>query len=272
MAPMRNPTFAVLVLAALATPLDAQTRQAPNLVFSISGGLTTGSDFWQVSPQPYPVPPNAADTFELGRVRRPGVVATLSASFFRSPRLGYWAEVGYFGIATESRCRPLAPFAPDPDSTTAQACDRIQGAHVPSNAVGFQFGLVYRFAPASVLSPYVRGSGGFATLGASFVQTAGVVVSSQCAPTQTCLVTLLDERGRKDFTGIASLAAGVTIATSPAYRVRVEARDLLVWLPDVLGPAPAGSQIAPVGTKLRHILLFTVGLDIVLERQRGRRY
>ncbi len=270
---MRSPTLAALVLLGLAAPLAAQSRQAPNLVFTISGGLTAGGDFWEVSPQTYPVPPNAADSFTLGRVRRPGLVATLGASLFRSPHLGYWAEVGYFGIATESRCRPLGPYAPDADDTTRQACDGIQGTHVPSSAVGFQVGLVYRFAPARVLSPYVRASGGLATLGASFVQTAAVVGSRQCAPNSTCQVALLTEANRRDVTGMASVAAGLTISTSPAYRARVEARDLLAWLPNVEGPAPAAAlQAAPVGTKLRHVLVFTVGVDIVLVRQRGRRY
>ncbi len=270
---MRNPSFAALVLLGLAAPLAAQSRQAPNLIFTISGGLTAGGDFWEVSPQPYPVPPNAADSFTLGRVRRPGLVATLGASLFRSPHVGYWAEVGYFGIATESRCRPLGPYAPDADNTTQQACDGIQGAHVPSSAIGFQVGLVYRFAPARVLSPYLRASGGLAALGASFVQTAAVVGSQQCAPNSTCQVALLTDPNRRDLSGMATVAAGFTISTGPAYKVRLEARDLLAWLPNVEGPAsPAALQAPPVGTKLHHVFVFTVGVDVVLVRQRGRRY
>lgn len=270
---MRKPSFAALVLIGLAAPLAAQSRQAPNLVFTISGGLTLGGDFWQVSPQPYPVPPNAADSFTLGRIRRPGLVATLGASLFRSPHLGYWAEVGYFGIATESRCRPLGPYAPDPDNTTQQACDGIQGAHVPSSTVGFQLGLVYRIAPARFVSPYLRAGAGLATLGASFVQTAAVVGSQQCAPNSTCQVALLTDRNRRDVSGMATAAAGFTLSTGPAYKVRIEARDLVAWLPNVEGPAPPGAlQAPPVGTKVRHVLVFTAGVDIVLVRRRGRRY
>jgi len=264
-----------LLLLALAAPLAAQTSEAPNLIFTISGGMTSGGAMWAVSPQVIPVAPVGADSFTISRRLRPGLVATLGASFFRGPHFGYTFEAGYFGLSSESRCSILGTYATDPDSTNMQACDKINGAHLATSAVGFQAGVTYRFAPADVFSPYLRASGGLGLLGNSFVQTEAEVISLACTPFSTCRQPLLRESKRAEFAMLGTLAVGFTVATSPGYRFRFEARDLLAWLPDVTGPAPVTPGVqgaAPTGTTLRHVFVLTAGLDVVLERRHRRRY
>lgn len=274
---MRNSPAAYLAVVAFAVPagLTAQTRQEPNLVFTIAGGLTGSRSLWEVPVQRLPVAPAAEDSFALARRLRPGIVAAVSATYYSSPGFGYTMEVGYFGLQTEARCRPLGPYAPDPDMASQQACDRIQGRHEPSSVVGLQAGAVYRINPAGAFSPYVRALAGVGIVGNSFVQTEAVVTSSACNPGPNCLLALLSEEKRREFSWLGSLALGFVAAASPTYKFRLEVRDLMATLPHVDGPAitTAGTlPFAPVSSRLTHNFVLTAGLDIVLERRRGRRY
>jgi hypothetical protein len=74
------------------------------------------------------------------------------------------------------------------------------------------------------------------------------------------------------MTWVGTLAAGASLSMGPGYRFRLEVRDLIVSLPVPSAPADPANRIASVGSSVRHIPVFSAGLDVVLERQRGRRY
>jgi hypothetical protein len=268
---MRN-VLAPLALCALCASAAAQTRQAPNLVFTISGGLTTGAALWAVERQPVVGGAGAQDTLALARRLRPGVTASLGATLFRSPHFGIMAEIGYFGLASESRCRNAAPYQPDPDRIVEQACVSAQGAHIPTSAVGFQAGAVFRLAPGRRISPYARATGGFALLASSFVLTTGTYRTGCRVLGGVCTRVLLNDSSARELTTIATLAAGITIATSPGSRVRIELRDLMAWVPVAAGTGNAPFLEAPQRWQLKHVPTLTAGIDIVLERRRPRRY
>jgi hypothetical protein len=263
------------VLAVLAAPLSAQSGESPSLIFTISGGLTGARALWEVPAQPFPVPPSNEDTFALARRLRPGLVATLGAVYYRNPNLGYVMEIGYFGVQSESRCTPLNQFSPGADSTARSACGRIHGTHIASSVVGFQAGLVYRAWPARGFSPYARASAGFGILGTSFVQTEALVISSACTTTPACTFALLAEQSRQELALVGTLAAGFAVTLTPGYKVRLEVRDFVAGLPHVDGAATVQSgalPVPPISTRLTHNFVATMGIDIVLERRRGRRY
>src|SRR5207249_2207523 len=66
-------------------------------------------------------------------------------------------------------------------------------------------------------------------------------------------------------------AAGFTARLSPGYQFRFELSDAVIPLQRVVGPA--GDLGVPVaGSRTYHHLIFSMGLDVVLERKRGRRY
>ena len=67
------------------------------------------------------------------------------------------------------------------------------------------------------------------------------------------------------------LAAGFTSRLSPGYQVRFEVRDAMFSLERLIGPANDFGQ-APHESKLYHHVALVIGLDIVLEHKRGRRY
>jgi hypothetical protein len=271
--------FLLALGACVALPARAQTAEQPNLIFSISAGYVTGGSLWNLSQQLVYAPNGQGgnwDTVSLGRKLRPGFAATLAATYFRSPHLGYSFEAGFFGIESESACSPVVPFHPTANNENQQACTYLQGGNIRGDAVGFLGGLVWRFTPRGS-QPYIRLAGGLAILGSSYVETAApVALSNGTQP----LVFFLADQEHKQLTWMVSLGAGAMLPLSPGYQLRVEARDLIVALPHPTGPATdtgavaAGSQVPypPVGFKIMHVPAITIGLDIVLERRRSRRY
>lgn len=274
----RSGILAVAVLLAAAPALRAQSSGQPNLILSISGGVTGGGSLWEVPHQLAVAPNGAFDTLALGRRLRPGIVAAFDALYHPSPHLGYVVEIAFFGVGSEGRCAQVNPsraWAPDADNKNQQACTRVQGAHVNTNVIGFQGGLVYRVAPTARFSPYVRATAGLGALGPSYVTTAAEILAAACDSFGTCTYELLREPSRTSATWVATLAAGLTVASGPGYQFRFEARDLITALPiaaDSVSPFTVGFPNAPVAMRTRHIFTLTAGLDVVLERRHRRRY
>ncbi len=266
--------------ACLAHPAGAQTPEQPNLIFTISGGLLTGGDLWSLPRQLAFAQQlgslNVWDTVSLGRKLRPGFLATLTATYFRSPHLGYSVEVGFFGIQSVSSCAPIGQFNLTADNQNTQGCTYLQGQNLPGDAVGLLGGLIYRFTTRGA-QPFVRAAAGGAIFGSSYVEEAApVLVSGGNVST----VYFLADQNYKALTWMVSLGAGAMLPLGPGYQLRVEARDLILAIPRPTGPATDTAEIAnasalpqpPIGRKVVHIPSIMVGLDIVLERRRGHRY
>jgi hypothetical protein len=273
----------VLVLAAaLARTAAPQTPDQPVLMFTVSGGYSTGGNLWNIGKQlAFALQSggtNFWDSVALGRRLRPGVAATLAATYFRNPHLGYNLEVGYFGLESESSCRPLAPFTPTGTVPTAiqQACGYVQGQNLRGDAVGFLGGLVYRFSTGGG-QPYLRVAAGGALLGPSFVETAAPILTASGGES---LVYFIADQHAAQATWMISLGGGEMLPLSPGYQLHIEIRDLIVALPQPTGPATDTAAIAAVGalpvppvrSRIHNVLAITVGLDVVFERRRGRRY
>ena len=213
----------------------------------------------------------------VGRVFRTGFLAGVGATLYRSPHFGLAGEVAYLGLATESRCAPRGPYAFDSQHINEQACLSAQGNRLPTNAVALQAGVAWRALPGARVEPYVRAIGGLALLGGSFVETSGLVAVPSADTTRPPVVSriFLTESSRRELTWIATLSAGVMFELSPGYQLRFEARDILIGLPGVTGPAPADGALPVAPTRDRTVQLpaFAVSLDLVLEPQRHpRRY
>jgi hypothetical protein len=257
---------------------QVQAPFEPQLIFSIGGGLAAGGgELWSLPQQGVLVvgsPAGDIDTLGLARYLVPGPVATLSATYHRSAHLGFIAEAGYFAIASEQRCTaPAGGFKPDSEDKNEQACTRGNGDHRPTSIVGFQLGIAYRGSPGASVSPYARASAGIGFLADSYIRTDGAIQAPQaCGSAGVCQWPLIEAQHTAETTWIVSLAAGAAVTLGTGYRFRFEARDLIAALQVPAGTANPANGLAPVGTAVRHIPVFTFGLDVVLERRRGRRY
>jgi hypothetical protein len=70
----------------------------------------------------------------------------------------------------------------------------------------------------------------------------------------------------------AALSIGLATAPSQGYQFRLELRGTAVQLNVVDGPVPAGVQMPAVRSKWSILPSLAVGIDVVLEKRRGRRY
>jgi hypothetical protein len=69
-----------------------------------------------------------------------------------------------------------------------------------------------------------------------------------------------------------ALGVGTTFAMGRGYALRWEVRDNLVGLVAVKGPTGGVLETPPRETVYKHLFSIHIGLDVVLERARGRRY
>jgi hypothetical protein len=263
-----------LALLAGGGAAKAQSPEEPSLIFTISAGYLTGGRLWNVDRQAAPAAQSSLfDTLAVARLLRPGFAATLSATYFRSPHLGYSLEAGFFGIGTESRCRPAVPYVPDPYLINEQACNFVQGENIRGDAVGFLAGLIWRFTTRGA-QPFIRVAAGPAILGSSFVETYGVATVPGSGESN---IFFLTEQTQKQLTWMVSLGVGAMLPLAPGYQLHIEARDVIIPLPVATGaaaPDTTGEHLpfAPTSTRVMHVPTITIGLDVVLERKRGRRY
>jgi len=267
----------VLVVFSLngAAMFAQSSPQEPHLVFSISAGMSTASHLWTLPQHLQPVAGSSlSDTMAIARELRPGIVAGLAATYFTSPSFGWTAEVTYFGLASEQRCSGPLTYQPDADNINQQACDRAQGVHLATSVVGFLGGATYRFFPDSRVEPFLRAVAGLGLLGNSYVQTTGVVHSTQCQTSDSfCDWPLARDDKPSQMTFVTALSAGFSFALSPGYKVRFEGRDVITSFPIATGDGSSSDPtLVTQGRVIRHNPVFTIGVDIVLERRHTRRY
>ena len=273
---IRRAALGLSLLAVLAGPGRAQSAENPMLVLTITAGWLNGGQMWRLPRQEEAVAGGALDTVALERRFRTGLVMGLGATLFRSPHVGYSAELVFLGTGTEARCTAPLQWATDGEHINQQACDDIQGQKVGTSAVALQFGATWRPIATGRIEPYLRGVAGPAYLGGSYVETSGqVVVPSDTGESPFRIRTFLGEAHHRNWTWAATFAAGVMLRMSPGTQLRFEARDVVTRLSVATGPGnplAAGSP-APVAGKTFHLASFTVGLDILLEEsQRPHRY
>lgn len=256
-----------LVLALAASTAAAQTGSQPTLVLSWSMGTSLGHALWDIPRQPLTIPNSSTyDTFALRRAVSPGLVMRFGGTYFPQPFFGWHVEATFLRLPLDNTCTPIF-VNPDANQSNQQVCDNLTRRYNPNHAFLFQGGIVLRAAPRGITSPFVRGAVGFAVLAAT---TVGVDASYVVGTTLATRQIIADTRPRR-LSPAASVATGISSSLGEGFRLRIELRDDVLALDRVTGPAD-GLSNAPRGTAVHHHLSLTLGLDIVLDRVRGRRY
>jgi len=280
---IRHPFALTLAALCAAAPVSAaaQTADRPNLVLTVFGGFRAGHSLWTLHNQPFVVidyvantldsVPGHYDTLDIARQVTPSFVLGLTASYFRGPHLGFQAEMVFLGMSLETRCAIRRYDQADSADINPELCNNITGTGVPMSAVQFSAGVIFRATPKKAATPYVGLSGGFVTRARGTVETDGAFVDNG-GGLNSFPVIADDKATRSDLS--AQLAAGIMFPLGPGYQIRLEGRDVYTRLDYVSGLAdPTEVPLHPPhAARYNHHLVFAVGLDVVLERKRGRRY
>lgn len=266
---MRTLTIMTAALLA-ASSLRAQTRTAPNLIFTIYGGTATGYALWQIDRQPMPARGGAPpDTSFLSRRLNSGIIAGLLTSLFPHAHFGVNAEVQFRTFGFDDQCTPVAPFQPDTPPRNTGLCDHITASANSGSVLTVNLGGTARIAPRGAISPYVR-----AAVSISHT-TISTIAVTEAEPVDTMgrfavRAFILDDEPRRVGFG-AMAGAGFTFRVGPGYQFRLEVRDAISTQERIVGPATA-LAIAPTEVAWFNHVGVLLGIDIVLEQKRGRRY
>jgi len=270
---MRSFVFVPLALTCLLlTPAAAQTGSQNNLVLTILGGAVTGHDLWVIDKQPLCVIGGGGacstnyDTLRLSRVIGSSLALGVAATYFPWPHLGVHAEVSYLGLPSDASCSGLF-YNADAENKNQQLCDDIQSQAGAGGAISVFAGVVLRASTRRTLSPYLRGSVGIVNQARSTTALNGAFADG--AGFHERQVIADPSPGRNSV--MLGVAAGFTSPLGPGYQFRFEVRDAIVSLERLTGPVN-GLGVGPVATRSYHHFALTLGLDVVLERKRGRRY
>jgi hypothetical protein len=256
-------------------PAAAQRGQEANLVLTIVGGTVIGHHLWTINKQALSVlgsSPTKYDTLRLSRAVTSGIVLGAAATYFPSPHVGFHAEVSYLGLGFDSSCDSVY-FHPDTVGggidlrRNGQVCDDITSQIPVGSMISIFAGATLRAASRGSFSPYVRGGIGFVNQSGSTIDVAGAFFDGVSLNQRQVIIDLKP----RHTDAMAALAAGFTSPLGPGYQFRLEVRDHIINLIKLTGPGSAAGA-SPTAPGYHHHIALTLGLDIVMEKKRGRRY
>ncbi|HUQ15058.1 MAG TPA: hypothetical protein VM094_03315 [Gemmatimonadales bacterium] len=253
---------AVVILATHATPAAAQrTGDRARLVFTVSGGYVQGRGLWNVPSQPVQDAP-FVDNFALNRSIKGSLGAGFSGIYFPGENVGLTADFVLLGLGYDDSCRLLGPAQ---SARNAQVCEDIDEQEKSAAAVTVSAGGVFRFFSREFISPIARVNAGLLFSNQSSVLTQGVSNSG-------VLLTIFEDEKRTRVSPALAIGVGATTPIGRAYHLRWEVRDNIVGIEAVTGPTSAPRFVPPHERKYKHLFSILIGIDVILERNRGRRY
>jgi hypothetical protein len=283
----RAAAVAALMLAGGGAVLPAQTPTEPRLYLTVLAGYRVGRALWSLNHQPFAVlvtgpatagdtvvvaSPGMYDTLDLRREIAPSFVIGASGTYFPRPHLGFQAELAFLGMALESSCVIRQDQSPYPGDLGPQLCASLDRQTVATSAVSVSIGLVGRLTPGHGTYPYVRADAGVLARTHGTIQMVGEYISGDHYATA---VVVADPHPVTTALHL-TLGAGVAVSLGTGYQFWFEGRDVMAQLERVTGAADpsgaSGALVPPHGSRLLHNVVLVMGLDVVFEKQRRRRY
>lgn len=254
----------VAVAALLAAPVPAaaqRTGDQARIIFTVSGAYIQGRGLWSVASQPVQEPP-FVDDFAISRSIKPTFGAGFSGAYFAGEHIGLTADFFLLGLGYDDSCRILGT----PQSArNVEVCDDIDEQEKSAAAVTVSAGANFRFFSREFISPFARANVGLLFSNQSSVLTQGVTNSG-------VLLTVFEDDKRTRVSPALALGIGATMPISRSYHLRWEVRDNIVGIEAVTGPTTQPRFEPPHERRYKHMFSVLIGIDVVLERSRGRRY
>jgi hypothetical protein len=251
------------LLAIQSAPLAAQrTGDQARLVFTVSAAYIPGTGLWAIPNQPIfnQLPP---DSLFVSRSISNTFGANFSATYFRGTHLGLTADAFLLGLGYKDRCRLAAPLQ---DPQNDRICQDVDAADKSAAAVALSIGIIFRVASREFISPFARVGTGLLFNNQSSVFMSGF------DPNDNVVHVIYDDDRTSRVKPNFEIGVGTTVAVSKGYHLRFEVRDNVVGVERVSAPTPQIGVIPPHETTYKQLWSLHVGVDVILERIRGRRY
>ncbi len=273
--PSRRAVLAVLAALAVLPPAPAAaqaTRDQARLVFTIFTGFNGGGDLWHNDVQAVRFPgftPSEVDSIAVGRRISSGLGLGVSATYYPGAHFGYTGELALLGVGYEDDCRIITFITvTNPENRNPGViCDGIDAKEQGASMVHASVGVVARAMSQQVVSPFLR-----AGLGLAIGSQSSLRMLGPTAGTQGEIFLLYEDETGTRVTPAFILGGGFTAQIAPGVQLRLEGRDNVVGFATVTGPTTIDGLVPPSKTEYKHVWTASLGVDIVLERKRGRRY
>jgi hypothetical protein len=255
----------LLLAAGPGLVLAQATGDRARLVFTVSGAFIDGKGLWAVPGQTLQFNddgPTNPTTLALRRNIQNTFGAALAGTYYPGSNVGLTAEAFLMGLGYDDGCDIVVNGG---SSRLNEVCGNIDGQEKSAAAVQVSVGAIARIASREFISPFVRGSVGLLLMNQSSVLTQGENDAG-------ALLTVYEDDARTRLRPAVGLGLGATMMLSRGYHLRWEVRDNIVGVERVTGPVSQVTEIPPHETDYKHLFSVFIGMDVVLERQRGRRY
>jgi hypothetical protein len=261
------------LLAGLGAPLTgrglaAQERNDQSrLSVGVGIGYNGGSDLWSVRGQPI-FGTFGSDTADLSRIIRPTIGISFLGVYYPDARYGLSMEIHLIGLGYEDRCH-LTTNSGDVD--VPLICTNLNGKQSPGTAIAATVGGIVRPFPWASFQPYLRGNAGLVVSEQSAIRMTATYLS----PTDTTQFhdyPVYTDGHPASISPTAAFALGATGFVGRSYQLRAEVKDNMVILKSVEGTTAYEAREPAWQQKVHHIVTLTVGMEVVLEKRRGRRY
>ena len=253
-----------LALAPVGT-LRAQTNDEARLTLGIAAGYIGSLILWDVPNQPI-ASSNSPSIFHLRRETHSDISISGQATFYRGPHFGFTGEFTYVGLGNTDSCTLVQDGG---DVELVAACNALQGAQGSASTTLVQGGVVFRPLARSFLQPYFKGIVGLAFTPSSTIMTRSTYGS---IGDTALILTIYKDDNWKAVRPAWTVAFGISTAPSSGYQLHLEVRESWLPLGVVTGPTTGQGFVPPHKSVIKGFPSILVGFDIVLEKQRGRRY
>jgi hypothetical protein len=267
---MRIRNLAVALTAALVTlgtPTLARaqrTRDQSRLVFTVSAGYVAGTSLWRVPDQPV-----AGNRFDVARSIQGRLGGGMAATYYKGEHLGLTADIFAFELAYADGCRVLGAAS----EVNRLGCQDIDSTERSALAAVISVGGIFRVASREMVSPFARVGAGILISNQSSIVMSGLARPSNQTPGDPPFLVRVYDDNRKSRVGASlQLGVGFTTPISRGFQFRWEVRDNIVGIQKVDGASPENDLDPPHGITYKHLFGLIAGVDLVLERARGRRY
>jgi hypothetical protein len=253
-----------LAAALLAAPSGAEAQRTGDearIIFTVSGAYIQGRGLWSVPVQPVQDPP-FVDNFELNRSIQPTFGAGFSGAYFAGEHVGLTADFFLLGLGYEDSCQIPGSLQ---SARNLEICNSIDEQKKSAAAVTVSAGANFRFFSREAISPFARANVGLLFSNQSSILTQGV-------SNDGVLLTVYEDDKRTRVSPAFALGVGATMPISQSYHLRWEVRDNIVGIEAVTGPTSTPRVEPPQERRYKHMFSVLIGIDVVLERSRGRRY
>jgi hypothetical protein len=248
--------------AQTATAAGQATGDRARLVFTINGAYIGGKGLWSVPEQPV-----AVDAFptnlSITRSTTSTFGASLAGTYYPKDKWGFTGEAFLLGLGYDNACRVTSTGAVS--QSVAEVCEDITRQERSAATASLAVGTIFRMASQEFISPFLR-----AGVGALFTNQSSIL--TQGTDNNGVLLVIYGDGGGSRVRPAFQLGVGATMVLSKGYHLRWEVRDNIVGVEEVTGPVQNVGAEPPHETNFEHVWSVLIGLDVILERQRGRRY